>query len=56
MRWIKVTAFFLILLLMSLPVCSGAQENQKEGQPVYDVITIQAPITPPIAGIYYKKH
>jgi membrane-bound serine protease (ClpP class) len=54
MRSIKVTAFILILLLMSLPVCGGAQENQKEGQSVYDVITIQAPITPPIA-VYITK-
>ena len=55
MRWIKVTAFFLILFLISLPVCGGAQENQKEGQPVYDVVTIQAPITPPIARYITKS-
>ena len=55
MRWIKVTAFFLILFLISLPVCGGAQESQKEGQPVYDVVTIQAPITPPIARYITKS-
>ena len=55
MRWIKVTAFFLILFLISLPVCGGAQENQKGGQPVYDVVTIQAPITPPIARYITKS-
>lgn len=55
----KITAFILILLLLSLAVIGHAQDTKKdapsETQLVFDVVTIQAPITPPIAGYIVKS-
>ncbi len=46
-------AVFFLLAFASLSVCAFAPAEEK--QPVFDVITVQAPITPPIAGYIVRS-
>jgi membrane-bound serine protease (ClpP class) len=45
--WIKLTAVLAIVLFTVSTACPAQVE---EGKPVFDAITVNAPITPPIAG------
>lgn len=53
MKTRKIPAVFLILAFALGFVCAPA--GAEETQPVFDVITVQAPITPPIAGYVVKS-
>ncbi len=50
----KMVPAALLLLAFAISL-TGAPVGADETQPVYDVITVQAPITPPIAGYVVKS-